>query len=263
MFLSNRFKIGPLNTQITNTITEVNRNFEDLANASIKITEDDHFHGAFAQLIVNKILKVEELETYFGESIKQTKQLKDIKIDSKTLLCHTFKSKILNGSSPDFCLMDINRDLNKYSIKAPIEIKKSGLIDTNSKGQLLAYCLLILQYQIERSFVIGALTDLNQILFIKANRSSTINTNYSISHSFSLNDKDNHEGYSFLIAFLNGSIDCGYQSLPELQFNSMPIKCMEYLSAGLTASVYKGVFTGNQTFSSLNNLKVKTFMIKN
>lgn len=204
---------------------------------------------------MNKILKVEELETYFGESIKQTKQLKDIKIDSKTLLCHTFKSKILNGSSPDFCLMDINRDLNKYSIKAPIEIKKIGLIDTNSKGQLLAYCLLILQYQIERSFVIGALTDLNQILFIKANRSSTINTNYSISHSFSLNDKDNHEGYSFLIAFLNGSIDCGYQSLPELQFNSMPIKCMEYLSAGLTASVYKGEFKENQILT-------KDFVIK-
>ena len=95
---------------------------------------------------MNKILKVEELETYFGESIKQTKQLKDIKIDSKTLMCHTFKSKILNGSSPDFCLMDINRDLNKYSIKAPIEIKKSGLIDTNSQGQLLAYCLLIFVY---------------------------------------------------------------------------------------------------------------------
>ena len=72
--------------------------------------------------------------------------------------------------------------------------------------------------QSKRSFVIGILTDCSsEILFLKMTRNSTFIDQFSvcISNSFSLNQPECLEGYLHLIAFLNGSIDCGYKSAPE------------------------------------------------
>jgi len=57
-----------------------------------------------------------------------------------------------------------------------------------------------------------------------------------------LNQPECFEGYLYLIAFLNGSIDCGYESSPEIIFESMNVNYLEFLSSGLTSSVYKGEF---------------------
>jgi serine/threonine protein kinase len=80
-------------------------------------------------------------------------------------------------------------------------------------------------------------------------RSSNFNDQFSscISNSFSLNQPGCFEGYLYLIAFLNGSIDCGYESPPEIMFKSMNINYLEYLSSGLTSSVYKGEFMDKKT----------------
>lgn len=115
-------------------MSEKRKYFELLSNSSTKITEDVQYHYCFSQIMVANLIKVTDTKKYLGElNSKQLNQQSDMKINSKTMLCHTFKSSILNKKSPDFC------GISKCSIQAPIEIKMSGLIDTGSKGQLLSY----------------------------------------------------------------------------------------------------------------------------
>jgi len=217
--------------------------------------ENTHYHYAFSQIMVNKLIKDNNSMNILGKTTLKTakKQDFDIILNSNSMLCHIFQSKILRGTSPDFCIVDLTRAVNSFSIIAPIEIKKTGCINDYAKGQLFSYCEHILITQSKRSFVIGALTDCSsEIVFLKMTRHSDFNGQFSacISSSFSLNQTGCHEGYLYLIAFLNGTIDCGYESPPQIMFKSMNIKYLKYLSSGLTASVYKGEFMNKKSDQS-------------
>ena len=61
-------------------------------------------------------------------------------LNSKTMLCHVFQSKILNGASPDFCLIDSKRGVSVFSIIAPIEIKKASDINDSPMEKLFTHC---------------------------------------------------------------------------------------------------------------------------
>lgn len=104
---------------------------------------------------------------------------------------------------------------------------------------------------------------MKQIFFIKTRRESTGTNDFitEISNEFSLDDEDNLQGYAWLIAFLNGTIEVGYQAPEDIMLESVPIKYLDYLSSGLTSSVYKGEFD----FKHLDNHRLinkNCFIIK-
>jgi hypothetical protein len=206
--------------------------------------DDSHYHHAFSELMVKNLIEVNNtvniLDKQKPTTSTKTQQF-DVMLNSKTMLCHVFQSKILNGTSPDFCLVDSRRGVSVFSIIAPIEIKKASDFPME---KLFTHCENILITQSKRSFVIGALTDCSsEIAFLKMTRNSKCNDQFSvyISNYFTLNQPECFEGYLHLIALLNGSIDCGYESAPDIIFESMNVNYLEFLSS-LTSSVYKGEF---------------------
>jgi hypothetical protein len=89
--------------------------------------DDSHYHHAFSELMVKNLIEVNNTVNILDKQIPtmstKTQQF-DVMLNSKTMLCHVFQSKILNGTSPDFCLVDSRRGVSVFSIIAPIETKK-------------------------------------------------------------------------------------------------------------------------------------------